>query len=86
MPDRALSCPWQNFPSHRKNRELQVNGDVPLVVGYCPEEERCASCAGTGYKPNLLLQPGRPFTFVECPYCQPEAYRRRVGRLVPSRR
>lgn len=81
MPDRAYACPWQNFPTHRKNRALQVNGDQPIVYGYCAQTDACSSCAGTGFKPNILLQQGRPTDFVECPHCEPEAYKRRVARL-----
>lgn len=81
MRARPRACPWQNHPTHKRNRELQVNGERPIVYGYCGQEADCASCAGTLYKPNLLIEQGRSFTFVECPFCQQEAYRRRVARL-----
>jgi hypothetical protein len=81
MPDRPRSCPWFNYPTHRKNRKLQVDGYRPIVYGYCPQTEDCGSCAGTTYKPNILLQQGREHEFVPCPYCLPEEYRRRVERL-----
>ena len=84
MPDRARSCPWWNYPTHQKNRDLQVDGYRPIVYGYCPQSADCASCAGTGFKPNLLLQMGRPFDFVPCPYCRPGDYTRRVERLKPK--
>ncbi len=84
MRVRPRTCPWVNYPTHRKNRELQVNGERPIVYGYCPQEPDCGSCAGTLYKPNLIIEQGRSFTFVECPFCQPEAYRRRVERLKPA--
>lgn len=85
MPDRPLGCPWANYPTHRKNRELQVDGDRPIVYGYCPQTETCGSCAGTTFKPNILLQQGRGFSFVPCPYCRPADYRRRVERIGPGR-
>ena len=75
------ACPWQNYPTHRRNHQIQVHGDLPLTYGYCPQELECASCAGTLYKPNVLLEQGRPFVFVECPCCEPAAYRKRVDRL-----
>lgn len=75
------TCPWQNYPTHRRNRELQVNGERPIAYGYCGQDATCGSCAGTLYKPNLVIEQGRSFEFVECPYCQPEAYRKRVERL-----
>jgi hypothetical protein len=78
---RPRACPWQNYPTHRKNRELQVNGERPIVYGYCGQEADCASCAGTLFKPNLVVEQGRTFTFVECPFCQQDAYRKRVARL-----
>ena len=81
MSERAHACPWQNYPTHRKNRKVQVNGDQPIVYGYCAQAESCSFCAGTGYKPNILLQQGRDSQFIECPHCEPEAYKRRVARL-----
>ena len=84
MRARPRSCPWVNYPSHRQNRQLQVNGERPVVFGYCGDDPACASCAGTTFKPNLIIEQGRSFTFVECPYCQPDAYRRRVSRLRPA--
>ncbi len=81
MP-KLHTCPWQNRPTHRRNRELQVSADVPISYGYCAVDEDCASCAGTGYKPNILLQLGRETLTVPCPYCQPEKYRKRVERLL----
>ena len=75
------TCPWTTYPTHSRNRELQCNGDRPIIFGHCPQAEDCAFCAGTLYKPNLLLQVGRPFTFAECPFCLPDLYRRRVEKL-----
>ena len=74
-------CPWQNYPTHRRNKQVQVHGDLPLSYGYCAQELDCPSCAGTLYKPNILLEQGRGFLFVECPCCDPVGYRRRVDRL-----
>ena len=54
------------------------------MYGYCPQAEDCASCAGSGFKPNLELKLGRPFDYVPCPYCDPDGYKRRVERLKPS--
>jgi hypothetical protein len=79
--DRPPSCPWVTYPTHKKNRELQVNGERPIVYGYCPQTAECGACAGTLFKPNLVIEQGRSFTFVPCPYCDPEGYRRRVLRL-----
>src|SRR5688572_30365237 len=81
MRARPRTCPWVNYPTHKRNREIQVNGEVPIVYGYCPQEKECASCAGTLYKPNLRIEQGRSFTFVECPFCRPDDYRKRVDRL-----
>lgn len=81
MRARPRACPWANYPTHSKNRELQVNGERPLVYGYCPQEKECASCAGTLYKPNLVIEQGRSYLFVECPFCRPLDYRKRVVRL-----
>jgi hypothetical protein len=81
---RPRACPWANHPTHSKNKQLQVNGERPVVYGYCGQDTECASCAGTLFKPNLLIQQGRSFEFVECPYCTPELYRKRVTRLKPS--
>lgn len=80
MPERPLQCPWANYPSHARNRQLQVDGTRPLVSGYCASHETCGSCAGTTFKPNILLQQGRGFEFVPCPYCSPAEFRRRVAR------
>ena len=80
-PSRPTGCPWHTYPTHARNRELQVNGDRPIIYGHCPQNDKCAFCAGTLYKPNLLLQVGRPFLFVPCPYCSAEPYRKRVDRL-----
>ena len=84
MRAKPRTCPWENYPTHRRNHELQVNGERPIVYGYCAQELECASCAGTLYKPNLVVQQGRSFVFVECPFCNPTAYRKRVERLQPS--
>lgn len=81
MPDRPRYCPWANHPTHNKNRKLQVDGYRPIVYGYCPQTDECGSCAGTTYKPNIVLQQGREHDTVPCPYCLPEEYRRRVERL-----
>ena len=78
---KPFRCPWENYPTHKRNRELQVNGERPIVYGYCPQELECASCAGTLYKPNLVIEQGRSFTFVECPFCNADGYRKRVKRL-----
>jgi hypothetical protein len=80
---RPGRCPWENYPTHKRNRELQVNGERPLVYGYCAQEKECASCAGTLYKPNLVIDQGRDFRFVECPFCNPEGYRKRVEKFKP---
>jgi hypothetical protein len=77
-------CPWQNYPTHNRNGELQCHGDVPLSYGFCAQDVDCTSCAGTLYQPNLVLELGRPSTFVECPHCNPEGYRKRVQRLLPK--
>src|SRR5687768_7464995 len=77
---RPRACPWQNHATHSKNQKLRVNGERPLVYGYCAQTAECASCAGTLYKPNLLVEQGRSFDFVECPFCTPALYRRRVER------
>lgn len=79
---RLTTCPWQNRPTHRRNLELQVDASVPISYGYCPVDEDCASCAGTGYKPNILLQLGRETQTVPCPYCRPDDYRRAVERIL----
>jgi hypothetical protein len=78
---KPLACPWSNYPTHARNRQIQVNGERPLVYGYCPHEKDCASCAGTLYKPNLVIEQGRSFLFVECPFCTPDAYRKRVVKM-----
>ena len=74
-------CPWQNRPTHNRNKQLQVHGDLPLSFGYCSQDMGCPSCAGTLYKPNIALEQGRGFLFVECPCCDPGGYRKRVERL-----
>ena len=74
-------CPWQNYPTHNRNKQLQCHGDLPLSYGYCSQDIGCPSCAGTLYKPKILLEQGRGFVFVECPCCDPVAFRRRVERL-----
>lgn len=81
MTERPRSCPFVERATHRKNRELKVDGFRPIVYGYCPQTEECASCAGTGYKPNFEIWKGRPFDFIPCPYCRPSDYQRRVERL-----
>lgn len=86
MRARPRTCPWQNHATHNRNRQLQVNGAQPIVYGYCGQEKECASCAGTLYKPNLVIEQGRDFQFVECPFCTPDAYRKRVDRLKPTLR
>jgi hypothetical protein len=79
-PD-PLRCPWRNYPTHNRNREIQVHGDVPLSYGFCAQSLDCSHCAGTLMQPNILLERGRPSVFVECPHCQPELFRKRVERL-----
>ena len=74
-------CPWQNYPTHKRNKQLQCNGDLPLTYGYCSQDLGCPSCAGTLYKPNIVLEQGRGFLFVECPHCDPVGFRKRVERL-----
>ncbi|MBM4280099.1 MAG: hypothetical protein FJ137_04885 [Deltaproteobacteria bacterium] len=74
-------CPWQNYPTHKRNTQLQCHGDLPLSYGYCSQDLGCPSCAGTLYKPNIVLEQGRPFVFVECPHCDPAGFRKRVERL-----
>jgi hypothetical protein len=81
MRARPRACPWANYPTHSRNKEIQVNGERPLVYGYCGQEKECASCAGTLYKPNLRIEQGRSFLFVECPFCRAEDFRKRVVRL-----
>jgi len=75
------SCPWVTRPTHSRNGELMVDQAVPLTYGYCAQDSDCAYCAGTGHKPNILLQLGRPFTTVPCPYCTPDKYRKLVAKL-----
>jgi hypothetical protein len=84
--ERPRACPWANHATHNKNRMLQVNGEIPIVAGYCAQEKDCAACAGTLYKPNLRIEQGRSFQFVECPFCTPDLYRKRVERLKPTLR
>ena len=86
MAYRAKLCPWSNYPTHNKNRELRVNGFRPIVYGYCGDHEECASCAGTTYKPNLRVEQGRGFTFVPCPYCAPEKYQKKVEVLTKKKK
>jgi hypothetical protein len=74
-------CPWQHYPTHNRNKQLQCHGDLPLSYGYCAQDLECTSCAGTLYKPNIALEQGRGFVFVECPCCDPVGYRKRVERL-----
>ena len=81
MRARPRACPWANYPTHGRNREIQVNGERPLVYGYCSQDKECGSCAGTLYKPNLTIEQGRSFLFVECPFCRAEEYRKRVVRM-----
>ncbi len=78
---RVAQCPWQTRPTHKRNRQIQVDGYRPIVYGYCPQDEDCASCAGTGFKPNIEVRMGRDYDFVPCPYCAPEDYKKRVERL-----
>ena len=80
-PRKKHLCPWQNRPTHNRNRMIEVDGYRPIVTGYCGEDESCTSCAGTTYKPNIDLRHPRPYEFVPCPYCSPEDYRKRVERL-----
>jgi len=85
----ASQCPWFNRPTHQQNKKLRVDEWRPIVYGYCPQNEECGSCAGTGYKPNIVITPGRPFDYVPCPYCLPDEYRRRVEKLkekIPGER
>lgn len=81
MPDRPRSCPFENRPTHRQNRQIRVNGYRPIVYGYCSQTPDCGFCAGTTFKPNLEIQQGRDFDYVPCPYCTPDAYKQRVERL-----
>ena len=81
MPERPRSCPFENRATHRKNRQIRVNGYRPIVYGYCAQAEDCGFCAGTGFKPNLEIQLGREYDYVPCPYCTPDVYKRRVERL-----
>ncbi|MDP2340689.1 MAG: hypothetical protein Q8O67_07015 [Deltaproteobacteria bacterium] len=74
-------CPWQNYATHKRNKQIQCNGDLPLSYGYCSQDIGCPSCAGTLYKPNILIEQGRGFLFIECPCCDPVAFRKRVERL-----
>lgn len=86
MPERPHRCPWENYPTHSKNREVQVSADRPIVYGYCSQNAECAECAGTTFKPNLVLQVGRAFEFLPCPFCSPDPYRRRVEKLKAKHR
>jgi len=79
---RLATCPWQTRPTHRRNRELMVDVAVPITYGYCALNDDCAHCAGTGYKPNILIQQGRGFETVPCPYCEPARYRKVVERIL----
>ena len=80
MP-RPKYCPWVTRPSHGKNGRIMVDKWIPVVAGYCPVTDDCASCAGTGHKPNILLNVGRPSDTVACPYCEPAKYRKEVQKL-----
>ena len=31
-------CPWQNRPTHSRNKQIQVHGDLPLSFGYCSQD------------------------------------------------
>ena len=53
---------------------------MAMVVAGC-SGGGCPSCAGTLYKPNISVELGRSFLFVECPCCDPVAFRKRVERL-----
>ena len=78
---RPRYCPWVNRPSHGKNGRLIIDKWIPVVPGYCPVTEDCASCAGTGLKPNIVLNVGRPTDTVVCPYCEPAAYRKALQKF-----
>jgi len=79
---RLITCPWQTRPTHARNGQLMVDSAVPISYGYCAVNDECAHCAGTGYKPNILIQLGRESEFVPCPYCDPERYRKTVERIL----
>lgn len=78
---RLLACPWATRPTHSRNGRILVDKWKPIVYGYCPQEPDCASCAGTHYKPNILLNVGRAQDSLPCPYCDPERYRKEVDRI-----
>ncbi|MEW5852654.1 MAG: hypothetical protein AB2A00_27970 [Myxococcota bacterium] len=78
---RPRYCPWVTRPTHEKNGRLQVDKWRPIAYGYCPQTPDCASCAGTLYKPNILMHIGRETDTVACPYCAPERYRKEVEKL-----
>jgi hypothetical protein len=78
---RPLLCPWTTRPSHGKNGRIIVDKWLPVAFGYCPQVEDCASCAGTGFKPNIVINVGRPTDTVACPFCFPERYRKEVEKL-----
>lgn len=77
---RPRICPWVTRPSHGKNGRIMVDKWIPVVFGYCPQDDDCASCAGTGFKPNILLNVGRPSDTVACPCCDPARYRKEVAK------
>ncbi len=78
---RPRYCPWVTRPSHGKNGRLVVDKWTPVVQGYCPVIGDCASCAGTGFKPNIVLNVGRPQDSVACPYCTPDRYKKELEKL-----
>lgn len=78
---RPRFCPWVTRPTHSRNGRIQVDKWIPVVAGYCPIEVDCGSCAGTGFKPNILLNVGRPSDTVPCPYCEPVSYKKEMQRL-----
>jgi len=68
-------------PTHDKNGRILVDKWIPVSPGYCPVEADCGSCAGTGFKPNILLHVGRPTDTLACPYCEPERYKKELQKL-----
>lgn len=86
MKKRPESCPWQTRPTHKRNGQIQVDIAVPISYGYCSQDPDCSHCAGTGYKPNILLQLGRGTDTVPCPFCEPEKYRKAVERILAAKR
>jgi hypothetical protein len=79
--NRPRYCPWVPRPTHEKNGRIMVDKWTPVVFGYCPQDDQCGSCAGTGFKPNILLNVGRPSDTVACPFCDPQRYRKEVEKL-----